>query len=284
MGGDGFSFKVAMETADAKDRAHFFKITKVDVKFKNFTIKMKQSSHKLLFNIFKPLLLMVVKPAIQKVLEKQIKDNVAQVDALLYKVHQEVKRAEADARRNPDPENIQNIYQRYASAIQKQVMQGKEKGKAAASDKKVNVAVTQHDSIFKDISLPGGISTKATEYKELAAKGDKWESPIFTIGSAKETANLPAAPPVTRKSAALGQRGAQTSNTAPNRTVGDQYGGGNYSNGGGYGASNGAAGFSTQVNQAFDRPTDNNYKLADVNGSNNHTLLGAHNPVLTGAA
>jgi len=61
------------------------------------------------------------------------------------------------------------------------------------------VAVTKHDSIFKDISLPGGISTKATEFKELAAKGEKWESPVFSIGSAKETASLPKIAAVTKK-------------------------------------------------------------------------------------
>jgi len=61
------------------------------------------------------------------------------------------------------------------------------------------LAVTQHDSIFKNIQLPGGISTKATEYKDLAAKGDKWESPIFSIGSAKETSSLPKVANVTRK-------------------------------------------------------------------------------------
>eukprot|EP00262_Sarcandra_glabra_P002056 TRINITY_DN12314_c0_g1_i1.p1 TRINITY_DN12314_c0_g1~~TRINITY_DN12314_c0_g1_i1.p1 ORF type:complete len:151 (+),score=15.41 TRINITY_DN12314_c0_g1_i1:34-453(+) len=59
--------------------------------------------------------------------------------------------------------------------------------------------MTQQDSIFKNISLPGGISTKATEYKDLAAKGDKWESPVFSIGSASESTTLPKATAVARK-------------------------------------------------------------------------------------
>jgi hypothetical protein len=71
--------------------------------------------------------------------------------------------------------------------------------KEKTQDKEFNIAVTQHDSIFKNIQLPGGISTKATEYKELAAKGDKWESPIFSIGSARETSSLPQVAKVTRK-------------------------------------------------------------------------------------
>ncbi|KAF1933282.1 uncharacterized protein M421DRAFT_51556, partial [Didymella exigua CBS 183.55] len=205
MGGSGFSFKVELETADkAREHAqtHFFKVTKVETDIQNLSIKLKKSNHKLLFNMFKPLLLKVMRPVIQKVLEKQIKDSVNQIDAMLYDVKKEAERAEAEAKRNPDPEHLQNMYQRYASAAQSRVMQGKQKKeqlKEKTKDTQVNVAVTQHDSIFKNISLPGGISTKATEYKELAAKGDKWESPVFSIGSARETSSLPQVAKVTRK-------------------------------------------------------------------------------------
>nr|POE76723.1 uncharacterized protein c32a11.02c [Quercus suber] len=62
LGGTGLSFKVAMETADKTDRHHFFKINTVSVDIKNMSIKMKQSNHKLLFNLFKPLLMRVMKP------------------------------------------------------------------------------------------------------------------------------------------------------------------------------------------------------------------------------
>ncbi|KAH7384117.1 hypothetical protein DE146DRAFT_667909 [Phaeosphaeria sp. MPI-PUGE-AT-0046c] len=207
MGGSGFSFKVEMETADrAREnngpQTHFFKVNKVETDIQNLQIKLKKSNHKLLFNMFKPLLLKVMRPAIQKVLEKQIKDNVNQLDSILYDIKKEADRAEAEAKRNPDPQNLMNMYQRYASAAQRRVMQGKEKKQQLqerTKDTQVNMAVTQHDSIFKNISLPGGISSKATEYKDLAAKGDKWESPIFSIGSAKETTSLPQAPKVTRK-------------------------------------------------------------------------------------
>jgi hypothetical protein len=95
------------------------------------------------------------------------------------------------------------MYQRYFNALQQQYTKGqqkKEQLKESAADKKVNVAVTQHDSIFKNIQLPGGISTKATEYKDLAAKGDKWESPVFSIGNASESTNLPKFTDPTRKS------------------------------------------------------------------------------------
>jgi hypothetical protein len=206
MGGSGFSFKVEMETADrAREnnaQTHFFKVNKIETDIQNLQIKLKKSNHKLLFNMFKPLLLKVMRPVIQRVLEKQIKDSVNQLDGMLYDVKVEADKAEAEAKRNPDPEHLQNMYQRYASAAQQRIMQGKQKKeqlKEKTKDTQVNMAVTQHDSIFKNISLPGGISSKATEYKELAAKGDKWESPIFSIGSAKETSSLPTAPKVTRK-------------------------------------------------------------------------------------
>lgn len=180
LGGSGLSFKIAMETADKSDSAHFFKINKVDVDIKNMNIKLKQSNHKLLFGLFKPLLLKVMRPVLLKVVEKQLRDNVSQLDAMLYRVKKEADRAAEEAKNNPDPENIQNIYQRYFNAFQQQMTKGqqkKEQLKEQAADKKVNVAVTQHDSMFKNIELPGGISTKATEYKNLAGKGDKWESP-----------------------------------------------------------------------------------------------------------
>ena len=199
MGGQGFGFKVEMETADSKDQHHFFKVNKVTVDIKNLDIKLQKSNHKLLFALAKPLLLRVMRPALQKVIEAQIKNQVRQLDSLTYDIRQEATRAAEEAQRNPDPENVQNVYQRYVAAAQKQFLDGKEQGKAKVEDKKVNVAVTQQDSIFKDIHLPGGISSKATEYKEQAAKGDKWESPVFNIGGAKETANLPKVNPIQRK-------------------------------------------------------------------------------------
>ncbi len=224
MGGSGFSFKVKMATAEKTDRQHFFKIEKVDVDVKNLKIKLKQSKYKLPFTLFKPILFLVLKPVIQKVLEKQIKDSVTRADALAYSIHEEAQRNA----RATDPTSPQNFYKRYYDAAQKRMLQGKEKGKKAAEGRKVNVALTQHDSLFPDIKLPGGISTKATEYKDLAAKGDKWESPIFTIGAAKESTNLPQLPPIQRRSR----------------------------HGGAGGAGMGSSNFSSQVDQSFGTQQD----------------------------
>ena len=287
LGGTGFGFKMALETADSVDRQHFFKVNTVVVDVKNLQLKVKQSNHKLLFNLFKPLMLKVLKPVITKVLEKVIKDNVNKADSMAYGIYQEAQRTQ-DAVQD-DPQNAPNIYSRYVNAAQTKMMQGKQKTQNAAANKQVNVAMTQYDSIFKDIRLPGGISTKATEYKELARKGDQWESPVFGLGSARETTDIPRVTPVSRKphnAASGGVRGPQnleggetTLGGAQPRSGGtsgyDQSYGqgtttGGYSTGntttGGYtqgsagypdrttagsGQPNGSAGFSTQVNQAF---------------------------------
>ena len=197
LAGDGFSFRMKMSTADEKDHQKFFKVDKVDVDIKHFTIKLSKSNHKLLFNLFKPLMLKVLRPGLQKALEKAIKDQFNKADALLWQVKQEADRAFEEAAN--DPENVPNIYNRYVSAAQKQMLLGKQKAEAAVADKKVNYAVTKEDSIFPHIHLPGGISSKATEYKELARKGDKWESPVFSIGAASKSHDIPGTPEVHRK-------------------------------------------------------------------------------------
>ncbi|KAI7562064.1 hypothetical protein KC346_g22134, partial [Hortaea werneckii] len=81
LGGTGLSFKVAMETADKSDKEHFFKINNVTVDVQNMSLKLKQSNHKLLFALFKPMLMKVMRPVIQKVAEKQIRENVQKLDA-----------------------------------------------------------------------------------------------------------------------------------------------------------------------------------------------------------
>jgi len=154
--------------------------------------------------------------------------------------------------------------------------------------------MTQHDSIFPQIKLPGGISSKATEYKELAAKGDKWESPVFSIGSASKTSNLAKPSDITRKNHSVtkgGIRGPQNigntesmtqnahdpeayNSTQQNYTNGSANPG--FSNGSANGAigngsangthTNGSAngGFSNQVDQAFSK-TGNGHPVSGLN-------------------
>ena len=188
-------------------------------------IKLKQSNHKLLFNIFKPLLFKVIKPVVQKVVEKQIRDNVAKLDAMCYRAKQEADRAAESARRNPDPDNVQNIYQRYWSALQNQItkaQQKKEEAKESAADKQFNVAPTQHESIFKNIQLPGGFSTIATKYKDQARQGEKWQSPVFGIGSASPSRSLPQPTQITRRSGRTGGDRNLADRTVGDRGIGGQ--------------------------------------------------------------
>lgn len=309
MGGSGFSFKIAMETADKSDRQHFFKINTVTVDIKSLTIKLKQSKHKTLFNLFRPLMFAVLRPAVGKVLEKLIKDQVHNADAKAYGIYKEAEKAGRAAQN--DPENAPNIYSRYVTAAQNEFTKKQQKAQDVSADKKANVAMTQMDSIFPEIKLPGGISTKATEYKQLAAKGDKWESPIFGIGSAAETRSLPTIAKVTRKphnAASGGVKGSQnleagqsTFGQAQPRNErgygqsgqdGRDYG----STGQGYGQANGSSGFSSQVDQSFGNTTSaNDYSLKNTPGAANggitdgnmrsgHTTLGLNNPVLSGSA
>ncbi|KAK2770263.1 hypothetical protein CKAH01_14841 [Colletotrichum kahawae] len=211
LAGDGFSFKMKLSSADKKDKQNFFKIDKVDVDIKHMSIKLKKSNHKLLFSIVKPIMLKVLRPALQKAVEQAIKDQATQLDALLFQVKQEADRALDEAR--SDPERTPNIYNRYVTAIQKRTLQGKQKAEEAVADKKVNVAITKEESIFPNINLPGGISTKATEYKELARKGERWESPVFSIGKANKSTDIPDAPRVERKKHGLpSQNGAVNGN------------------------------------------------------------------------
>ncbi|KAL5328816.1 hypothetical protein ACEPPN_002324 [Leptodophora sp. 'Broadleaf-Isolate-01'] len=292
LGGSGLSFKMKMSTAEKKDRQHFFKIDKVDVDVKNFNIKLKQSKHKVLFAIGKPMMLKVMRPALQKALEKMIKDKFNEFDALAYKVKLEADRAIQEAS-NPfqsfakeNPENAPNIYQRYVNALQKQLLQGKQKAEAVAADKKVNMAMTQHDSIFPNIKLPGGISSKATEYKELGMKGDTWHSPIFKLGSASASTNLPNAPTITRKEHSVtsgGVRGPQ--NIGNTESMTNQL---HDPSAQAAGSSNTGTSFGNQVDQALNPASNGNGHASTTNGytngkvANGNTTLGSNNPVLTG--
>lgn len=135
LGGEGFSFKLKVSTADAKDSQNFFKVDKVDVDIKNMKIQLTKSKYKLLFALAKPIMLKAMRPAIQKAAEKAIKDNFNKADALLREVQIEANRAAEEVK--DDPENAPNVYSRYINAAQKQFMQGKQKAQNVTADKQV---------------------------------------------------------------------------------------------------------------------------------------------------
>lgn len=212
LGGEGFGFKIAASIVNREDKQHFVKLDKVSVNIKNMDIKLKKSKHKLLFATFKPILFRVVRPALEKVIEAQIRQAFTDADAYTYEIHREAVRAQEAARE--DPENAPSIFSRYADAMRARAQAKAKKAEAVVSRNKVQTVMTMHDSIFPDIKLPGGISSKATEYAELAAKGEKWESPIFRIGDAAESKRIPSAGDVTRKPHTTAQDRAGPAGTA----------------------------------------------------------------------
>ena len=202
MGGEGFSFRVIGSSMRDRDNKEFIKPEKVTVTIKNLDIKLKKSKFKGVFAIFKPTIFSMALPAVRKLLEKQITAYFMKGNEFAHGVDKEAHRT-LEAARN-DPEDTRNIYAHYSSALRKELTEWKERAKKAKegkpkSETEVNIAMTTHDSIFKDIKLPSGISSKSAEYKDLAASGDRWESPVFGIGKASETTGLPKLGAITRK-------------------------------------------------------------------------------------
>ncbi|KAG0129171.1 hypothetical protein HOY82DRAFT_611140 [Tuber indicum] len=272
LGGDGFNFRLQLATPSKLDRARFFKVERVDVNINTLKIKLKKSNHKIFFALFKPVLMGIVKPAITKILEKQIRDSFGRLDQLAYAIYQEEQKIERDIKKNPDPAHVQNIYSRYYQAARRELANRKQKAEAKVAEKHANVAVTQDDSMFKNISLPGGISTKATEYRDLSKRGDRWCSEVFTIGSASPTPNLPEPQQITRKSPHAHRRATRgretTSDGGASRDSG--YHANDYH---GYGTGTGNTGFSDKLADgqpdsvgnrkagefSLNRPLDENY-------------------------
>lgn len=200
LGGNGLGLKLHLTAAHKHDRAHFFQCEKVDVTISNLSVKLKQSKHKLLFTILKPLLLTVMRPVIQKVVAKQIQDYFVRMDAFAWCVHQEQEKAKREAA--SDPENASNVCWRYVEAIRSEILRKKGQVKQVVEGKEMKLVMIKENSLerFKNIVLAGGISTKASEFKEMGRKGDKWYSDVFSIGSAPETPNIPVPKPITHKS------------------------------------------------------------------------------------
>jgi hypothetical protein len=200
LGGDGLGFRIQLSTAEKTDRAHFFKVDHISISITHLKIKLKQSSHKTLFSVIKPLLLRIMKPVIIKVLEKQIRNTFYELDAFCYRVYQEEQNIERQLKTNPGPENTKSIYYRYYQALQKERFSRRKAAEAKTQEKHAKIAITAEDSMFKEVKLPGGVSIKAMEYKKMASTGDRWLSDVFSIGRSSTTTGLPQPVTVARKS------------------------------------------------------------------------------------
>lgn len=293
LGGTGLSFKMKLSTAEKKDRQNLFKVDKVEVDIKNFKLKIKKSTHKILLTLAKSVIIKGLRPALQKAVEQSIKQKFEEADRFAYKIQTEAERAKQEALKNP--ENAPNLYRNYVNAVRNELMRGQQKVQQAQQSmqqKEFKMAVTKDDSIFPDVSLPGGISSKATEYRQSALSGEDWHSPVFGFGSASRSTDIPAAGKVTKKPHSVtqgGVRGPQNvgnTHSMTSQTIGESSGT----------TGNGSAGFGQHVDQAFNtNGTANgginggalngglNGKTAtNGNYTNGHTTLGANNPVLAG--
>ncbi|KAJ5206103.1 hypothetical protein N7491_003278 [Penicillium cf. griseofulvum] len=273
LGGEGLSVKIAASTAQKNDKEHFFKLDRVSVSINNMDIKLRKSKHKLLFNAFKPMLFRVVRPVLQKVVEGQIREAFRKGDLFAKDIHTEAMRAQESARE--DPANAPSIFSRYADAIRARTQaKAKQAENAPKRDTKVQTVMTLHDSIFPDVTLPGGVSNKTTEYAELAAKGERWESPIFSIGNAPESTGIPSAGPITNKSRGTRTQGAGAAGVASaGGASGATTAASNTANGTNGNKVSGypARGFSDQVDQAFVNGKPQNVGDAIKQGANGVT-------------
>ena len=141
----------------------------------------------------------------------------------------------------------------------------KSQEEAAKRDTKVKATTNLRDSQFPDVKLPGGVSTKATEYAELAEKGERWESPVFSIGSASESTDIPKPEDIRRKSH---RAGGAAAGTGAGAAAAGAVGTNGTANGADGHAKTGAdgypsRGFSDEINQAFDSANGSSKNAAD---------------------
>ena len=201
LSGNGLSFECGVATAKKTDKEHLFKVSKVDVDIKNLKIKLVKSKFKMPWNLVGPVLTKVMNPVITKAVEKVLKKQFQNWDQAAWEIRQDAKqsldRPLEEGAKKP------NLYTRYATSAKRYAEKKKEEQKKKVAEKtsesKVNIAYTMHESIFPDIKLPGATSEKATKYKDLAMQGDKWQSPVFSIGHASKSNDVPRAPRIQEK-------------------------------------------------------------------------------------
>ncbi|CAD6439741.1 1b4ce218-86a6-4313-b594-c740c4f9975a [Sclerotinia trifoliorum] len=313
LGDSGLSFrmKLSVVSTKAKDRQSFLKVDSVRVDIKKLKLKIKQSKHKALLAAGKPFLIKPLTKALAKSIEAAIKQKVEEVDAFAYKIKLEADRAKKEAANNP--ENVPNMYRNYVSAFQRELSKGKEKAERAqqsVQNKEFKMVTTTDESMFPNLKLPGGISSKATEYKNSARQGDRWKSQVFGIGTAQRSNDIPSPEEIRRKPHSVAQGGVRdpqdVGNTNPSTgPSGYNQGAQQGSSQQGYGQQGalphqgyGQQGFNQQVDVAFANAgaqpgilQGNSAANGAINGgagnqkntpTGGNTLLGSDNPVYQG--
>ncbi|KAK9234989.1 hypothetical protein V1525DRAFT_428130 [Lipomyces kononenkoae] len=203
---EGLGIKMRLSTCTSGSRKTFFNLDEVQVKIKDLGARLKKSNHMILFTIFRPLLITIVKPGLKRTLQKQIRETFNQLDETAYNIYINKKHTAADVRQNPDIEKEPSTLDMYWEATKSELLRQKEhkrelEAKGIKPEGKVNVAMTQDDSILKDVVLPTGFtSAKVAFFKKMAAEGDRWKSKVFSLGSAAPSKEFPVPREISRRS------------------------------------------------------------------------------------
>ncbi|KAK9366573.1 hypothetical protein V1509DRAFT_629410 [Lipomyces kononenkoae] len=205
--GEGMRIKMQLSTVSSTSRNAFFNVEKVEVKIKDLDVRLKKSNHKMLFTIFRPLLITIVKPGLTHALQKQVRETYNQLDEAAYNIHNNKRRIAADIRKNPDIEEEPSTLQLYWDAAKSEILRQKDyklhemEAKGIKPEGKVHVAMTRDEAILEHVVLPSGFSSsKVTFFNKMAAEGDRWKSKVFSIGSAAPTTEFPIPGEISRRS------------------------------------------------------------------------------------
>jgi Family of unknown function (DUF5923)/Protein of unknown function (DUF4449) len=120
LGGEGLSFYMKVSNALEQDRNRIFKVDDVKVSVKNLKINLRRSKHKIMFAIFRPFLMGLVKPAVAKAAEVQIRRSFDRLDEQLWLIQNEYNKAKAEAK-DQSPEDNVGMGKMYWQAIQKRI-------------------------------------------------------------------------------------------------------------------------------------------------------------------
>lgn len=135
LGGQGLSLDMKLSTPAETHGNRISKLEKVTVNIRNLKIILKKSNHKTLFAIFKPLLMSILKPAITKAAEVQIRTSFDQIDEQLWLVQSEYNKAKEDAEKQSSEESP-NAANMYIQAIQRRFSKLRENKKQTTPNAK----------------------------------------------------------------------------------------------------------------------------------------------------
>lgn len=98
VGGGGLEFEIKLSTAKKTSKGSLFTVDKVNVAFDTLKVKIRSDKHGILAKLLSFVASKAMKSALQKAVEKAVKDNLQQFDGLAYQIKQEADRAKQEVR------------------------------------------------------------------------------------------------------------------------------------------------------------------------------------------